>query len=103
MRKLVLGLGVVFATAFTAGSASAFPGSSGLLDALANQNHGAERSVLPSRRLLVPRPHQRLLPGRLGLRLDHLLSLGNSFEPGRAHQQGSGSLRRFVRRTRAQS
>jgi hypothetical protein len=38
MRKLVLGLGVVFATAFTAGSASAFPGSSGLLDALANQN-----------------------------------------------------------------
>ena len=38
MRKLVLGLGVVFATAFTAGSASAFPGSTGLLDALANQN-----------------------------------------------------------------
>ena len=38
MRKLVLGLGVVFAMAFTAGSASAFPGSTGLLDALANQN-----------------------------------------------------------------
>jgi hypothetical protein len=38
MRKLVLALGVVCATAFTAGSASAFPGSSGLIDALAHQN-----------------------------------------------------------------
>jgi len=38
MRKLVLGLGVFVGMAFTAGSASAFPGSSGLLDALANQN-----------------------------------------------------------------
>jgi hypothetical protein len=38
MRKLVLALGVVCATAFTAGSASALPGTAGLLDALANQN-----------------------------------------------------------------
>jgi hypothetical protein len=38
MRKLVLALGVVFATALSAGSASAFPGGSGLLDALATQN-----------------------------------------------------------------
>jgi hypothetical protein len=38
MRRLMLGLGVVLATAFTAGSASAFPGSTGVLDALANQN-----------------------------------------------------------------
>jgi hypothetical protein len=38
MRKLVLALGVVCATALTAGSASAFPGSAGLIDALANQN-----------------------------------------------------------------
>jgi hypothetical protein len=38
MKKLMLALGVVVATAFTAGSASAFPGSSGLIDALANQN-----------------------------------------------------------------
>jgi len=38
MRKLVLALGVVVATAFAAGSASAFPGSSGLLDALAAQD-----------------------------------------------------------------
>ena len=38
MRKLVLALGLVLATAFTAGSASAFPGVSGLIDALATQN-----------------------------------------------------------------
>jgi hypothetical protein len=38
MKKLMLALGVVCATAFTAGSASAFPGSSGLIDALSNQN-----------------------------------------------------------------
>jgi hypothetical protein len=38
MKKLVLALGVVCATAFTAGSASAFPGSSGLIDALSHQN-----------------------------------------------------------------
>ena len=38
MRNLVLALGVVCATAFTAGSASAFHGSSGLIDALATQN-----------------------------------------------------------------
>ena len=38
MKKLVLALGVVFATAFTAGSASAFPGSGGLIDALSHQN-----------------------------------------------------------------
>ena len=38
MRKLVLALGVVCATAFTAGSASAFPGSSGLIEALGSQN-----------------------------------------------------------------
>jgi hypothetical protein len=38
MRKLMLALGVVFTTALSAGSASAFPGTSGLLDALATQN-----------------------------------------------------------------
>lgn len=38
MRKLVLALGVVFATAFAAGSASAFPGSSGIIEAAANQS-----------------------------------------------------------------
>jgi len=38
MRKLVLALGVVFATVFTAGSASAFPGSGGLMDAMATQS-----------------------------------------------------------------
>jgi hypothetical protein len=38
MKKLVLALSVVCATAFMAGSASAFPGSSGLIDALAHQN-----------------------------------------------------------------
>jgi hypothetical protein len=38
MKKLVLALSVVCATAFTAGSASAFPGSGGLIDALSHQN-----------------------------------------------------------------
>jgi len=38
MKKLVLALGLVCATAFTAGSASAFPGSSGLIEALGSQN-----------------------------------------------------------------
>lgn len=39
MRKLMLAVGVVFATALSAGSASAFPGSSsGLIDALSHQN-----------------------------------------------------------------
>jgi hypothetical protein len=38
MKKLVLALGVVCAAAFTAGSASAFPGGGGLIDALSNQN-----------------------------------------------------------------
>ncbi|MCC6887743.1 MAG: hypothetical protein IT536_04335 [Hyphomicrobiales bacterium] len=38
MRKLVLALGVVFTTALSAGTASAFPGSAGLIDALAHQS-----------------------------------------------------------------
>ena len=76
MRKLVLALGVVFATAFTAGSASAFPGSSGLIDALATQNMVQDVQYCRRGNLLVPGPHQRLLPGRLGLRLDQLLSFG---------------------------
>ncbi|MCQ7029931.1 hypothetical protein MRO55_25840, partial [Escherichia coli] len=33
-----------------------------------------------------------LLPGRLGLRLDDLLSLGDPLEPGGAHQQDSRPL-----------
>jgi hypothetical protein len=48
----------------------------------------------------VPGPDQRLLPGRLGLRLDHLLSLGEPFERGGAHQQDSGPL---TKRTAAPS
>jgi hypothetical protein len=38
MRKLVLALGLIFTTAMLGGTASAFPGANGLLDALANQN-----------------------------------------------------------------
>ena len=92
MRKLVLALGVVCATALTAGSASAFPGSQRTARRSRNAEHGAGSSVLPARRLLVSRPDQRLLPGRLGLRLDHLLSLGDALQPGRAHQQAPGPL-----------
>ena len=57
-----------------------------------NSEHGAGRSVLPPRRLLVPRPHQRLLPGRLGLRLDQLLSFGESQQSCVAQQQDSRPL-----------
>jgi hypothetical protein len=53
---------------------------------------GAGRSVLLARELLLPRPDQRLLPRRLGLRLDHLLSFEDSQQRRGAHQQDSGSL-----------
>lgn len=65
-----------------------------------NSEHGAGRSVLPPRQLLVSWPHQRLLPGRLGLRLDHLLSFGDAQQRRRAQQQDSGPL---IARHRAQT
>jgi hypothetical protein len=57
-----------------------------------HSEHGAGRSVLSSRRLLVPWPYQRLLPGRLGLRFDHLLSFGDPQQRRGAQQQGPGPL-----------